>query len=38
MFKEKVNARMDGHTTDNGHKLAGLWPVELKMDLPPAII
>ena len=28
MFKEKVNAR-----TDNGpwHKLAGLWPVELKI-------
>ena len=28
MFKEQVNAR----TTDNGpwHKLAGLWPVELK--------
>ena len=32
MFKEKVNARTDGHTTDNGpwHKLAGLRPVELK--------
>ena len=33
MFKEKVNARTDGRTTDNGpwHKLAGLRPVELKM-------
>ena len=32
MFKEKVNARTDGRTTDNGpwHKLAGLRPVELK--------
>ena len=31
MFKEKVNAQMDGRTTDNGpwHKLTGLWPVEL---------
>ena len=31
MFKEKVNARTDGRTTDNGlwHKLAGLRPVEL---------
>ena len=34
MFKEKVNARTDGRTTDNGpwHKLAGLRPVELKMN------
>ena len=34
MFKEKVNARTDGRTTDNGpwHKLAGLRPVELKSD------
>ena len=33
MFKEKVNARTDGRTTDNGpwHKLADLRPVELKM-------
>ena len=41
MFKEKVNARTDGCTsgqpdgctTDNrpSHKLAGLWPVELKI-------
>ena len=33
MFQEKVNARTDGRTTDNGprHKLAGLRPVELKM-------
>ena len=37
MFKEKVNARADartqGRTTDNRswHKLAGLWPVELKI-------
>ena len=33
MFKEKVNTRTDGRTTDNGpwHKLAGLQPVELKM-------
>ena len=33
MFKEKVNARTDGRTTDTGpwHKLAGLRPVELKM-------
>ena len=32
MFKEKVNGRTDGRTTDNRlwHKLAGLWPVELK--------
>ena len=32
MFKEKVNARTDGRTTDNGpwHKLAGLRSVELK--------
>ena len=31
MFKEKVNALTDART-DNGpwHKLAGLWPVELK--------
>ena len=37
MFKEKVNARTDGRTTDTGpwHKLAGLRPVELKMkELP----
>ena len=39
MFKEKVNARMDGQTdgrmTDNRpwHKLAGLQPVELKIKL-----
>ena len=35
MFKEKVNARTDGCTTDNGpwHKLAGLWPVELKREM-----
>ena len=38
MFKEKVNARTDGRThgrTDNRprHKLAGLRPVELKMNL-----
>ena len=37
MFKEKVNAQMDGRTdgrTHNGpwHKLAGLRPVELKKD------
>ena len=38
MFKEKVNAqtdgRMDGRRTDNGpwHKLAGLRPVELKIE------
>ena len=33
MFEEKVNARTDGRTTDNGpwHKLAGLRPVELKI-------
>ena len=33
MFKEKVNARTDGRTTDNGpwHKLAGLRPVELEI-------
>ena len=32
MFKEKVNGRTDRRMTDNGpwHKLAGLWPVELK--------
>ena len=32
MFKEKVNAKTDGRTTDNGpwHKLAGLRLVELK--------
>ena len=32
MFKEKVNARTDGRTTDNGpwHNFTGLWPVELK--------
>ena len=32
MFKEKINARTDARTTDNGpwHKLAGLRPVELK--------
>ena len=32
MFKEKVNARTHGRTTNTGpwHKLAGLWPVELK--------
>ena len=43
MFKEKVNTRTDGyidrqtdeHTTDNRpwHKLTGLWPVELKIEL-----
>ena len=35
MFKEKVNARTDGRTTDTGpwHKLAGLRPVELKMKM-----
>ena len=34
MFKEKVNAWMDGRTTDNRpwHKLAGLQQVELKMN------
>ena len=34
MFKEKVNARTDGRTSNNGpwHKLAGLWPVELKIN------
>ena len=33
MFKEKVNAQTDGRTMDNRpwHKLAGLWPVELKI-------
>ena len=33
MFKEKVNERTDGRTTDTGpwHKLAGLRPVELKI-------
>ena len=31
MFKEKVYARADGRTTEDGpwHKLDGLWPVEL---------
>ena len=35
MFKEKVNGRTDARTMDNGpwHKLTGLWPVELKIDL-----
>ena len=35
MFKEKVNSWTDARTTDNGprHKLAGLWPVELKIGM-----
>ena len=37
MFKEKVKARTDRRTTDNGpsHKLAGLRPVELKINSLP---